>query len=143
MSWSADPLHAGFSTRAPYRALASNAATHNVALQQADPGSLLNHYKALLALRNAEPALARGSSAGSQVSGAVFSQRRELGGERLLVVVHVGHGTIAGSAITGLPANATLQRRFGDGSATITTDAQGSLLLDLPAQSTHVFKLPS
>ncbi len=142
MSWTADPLHAGFSTRAPYRALAANAATHNVAAQAADPGSLLNHYKALLALRNAEPALARGSTVASNASGHVLSWRRELGAERLLVVVHVGRSPLAGASLSGLPANATLQRRLGDGTAAIATDAQGRLLLDLPAQSTHVFKLP-
>jgi len=143
MSWTADPLHAGFSTRAPYRALAANAGTHNVAAQQVEPGSLLKHYQALLALRNAEPALARGSTVATQASGAVFSQRRELGNDRLLVVVHVGRSLLAGATIAGLPANAMLQRRFGDGAATVATDAQGRLLLDLAAQSTHVFKLPS
>lgn len=143
MSWTADPLHAGFSTRAPYRALAANAATHHVAAQLADPGSLLAHYRALLALRNAEPALARGATVASSASGNLLSVRRELGAERLLVLVHTGRGALAGASVSGLPANATLQRRFGDGAATVTTDAQGRLLLDLPAQSTHVFKLPS
>ncbi len=140
MSWSADPQHAGFSTRSPYRALAGNAATHNVASQQGDPASLLNHYRALLALRNSQPALARGSTTGTQLQGGSLSYWRQLGSERILVVVHTGRSAISGLTIAGAPANASLQRLFGSG-GTIQANAAGSLSLDLPAQSLHVFKV--
>ena len=39
----------------------ANWRTHNVAAEQDDPRSLLNWYRGLIALRNAEPALAVGS----------------------------------------------------------------------------------
>jgi alpha-amylase len=55
MSWTADTTRAGFSTGTPFRALAGNVATHNVAAQEADPSSLLAHYRSLLALRRAAP----------------------------------------------------------------------------------------
>ncbi|MFM2287018.1 MAG: alpha amylase, putative, amy13F, partial [Pseudomonadota bacterium] len=41
MSWSADPANAGFSTGAPFRALAANSVTQNAAVELADPASLL------------------------------------------------------------------------------------------------------
>ena len=40
-----------------------SAATYNVATESADPESILNFYKNLLALRRTEPALARGGYA--------------------------------------------------------------------------------
>jgi glycosidase len=60
MSWTADVATAGFTTGVPFRRLADNAATHNVALEQPNPGSLLNVYKRLLNLRKADPALSLG-----------------------------------------------------------------------------------
>ena len=53
-------LRAGFTTGTPYRALSANVATNNVAAQ-ADAGSILAFYKAMLALRNARPSISQGS----------------------------------------------------------------------------------
>jgi hypothetical protein len=41
-SWTADAATAGFTTGVPFRRPADNVATHNVALEQPDAGSLLN-----------------------------------------------------------------------------------------------------
>jgi len=53
MSWTGT---AGFTTGTPYRSLSGNVTSFNVQAQEADPASLLNFYKAMLALRNAHPA---------------------------------------------------------------------------------------
>ncbi len=142
MSWTADPTHAGFSTRAPYRALAGNSRTANVALQTADPGSLLNHYKALLALRNSRPALAKGTMEQGQTSGGTLAYWRVLGAERLLVVIHTGR-TAGNLTVTGAPANAVLQPISGTLGATaeVTADAQGRVSLTPSAQSTTVYAI--
>ena len=140
MSWTADPVHAGFSTRSPYRALAANSATHNVAQQSADPASLLNHYRALLALRNREPALLRGRTEGQQAQGSVFSYWRKEGADALLVVHNTARVANNGISIGGAPALARLARQLGPG-ADASANAQGNIVLDLPAQSTHVFKV--
>jgi alpha-glucosidase len=60
MQWD-DSSQAGFTTGTPWLPVHANSATRNVAAQQADPDSLLNFYKQLLALRKAHPALHRGS----------------------------------------------------------------------------------
>ncbi len=140
MSWTADPVHAGFSTRSPYRALAANVSTHNVAQQSADPASLLNHYKALLALRNREPALSRGRTEGQLAQGTAFSYWRKDGADALLVAVNTGRNASNGLSLAGAPANARLLRQFGQG-GDLTANAQGNLQFDLPAQSTQVFKV--
>lgn len=92
MSWSAEP-HAGF-TRAdkPFRPNVANWQTHNVAAQQADPDSLLNWYRGLIALRNAEPALSIGSFTPlSERDMPVFAFTREHEGSRLLVLINFAH----------------------------------------------------
>ncbi len=62
MQWDDRP-HAGFTTpeAMPWLPLAGDYATRNVACQEADPTSILNLYRALTALRRAEPALHAGS----------------------------------------------------------------------------------
>ncbi|MDE2275687.1 MAG: alpha-amylase, partial [Burkholderiales bacterium] len=110
MSWTADSATAGFSTATPYRALSGNAATHNVAAQQADPLSILAFYQALLALRNSRPSLAGGSYAWAFASGNVlgFQRAAAVGGgtERTLVLVNYGAATPV--TVPGLGATASL-----------------------------------
>jgi len=102
MSWTADTSRAGFSTGTPFRALAGNVATHNVAAQEADPNSLLAHYRSLLALRKAAPALARGSTADVAASGTLLRWRRDAGGtDQVLVAVNTG-GSAASVTHSGL-----------------------------------------
>ncbi|GAA5217291.1 alpha-amylase family glycosyl hydrolase [Corallincola platygyrae] len=57
MSWQANKQNGGFTEGRPYRGLATNVMTHNVAMQEADPNSLLNTYRELIKLRNNNPAL--------------------------------------------------------------------------------------
>jgi alpha-amylase len=113
-----------------------------VALQTADPASLLNHYKALLALRNSRPALAKGTMEQGQASGGTLAFWRVLGTERLLVVVHTGR-TAGSLTVSGAPANAVLQPISGTlgASAEATADAQGRLSLAPTAQSTTVYAI--
>lgn len=141
MSWTADPATAGFTSGRPYRVLANNSTTYNVAAQDADPDSLLNHYRRLLALRNAQPALARGTLDGARADGATLSYWRREGSAAVWVVIHTGRSARSGFVVAGLPANVRMQRLFGPG-GDATADAQGQLTLDLPAQSIHVFKAP-
>lgn len=61
MQWDAGP-NAGFTTpeARPWLPLAVDYATRNVAAQASDPVSMLSLFRALTALRRAEPALNRG-----------------------------------------------------------------------------------
>jgi glycosidase len=60
MQWNAEP-HAGFSTGEPWIAVSEDYPTVNVAAQSDDPDSLLSHYRRLIHLRTAEPALRHGT----------------------------------------------------------------------------------
>jgi alpha-amylase len=66
MQWDDTPLTAGFTTAsAPWQTIGPGADDGvSVAAQTSDSTSLLSHYRALIALRNANPALQRGSYTG-------------------------------------------------------------------------------
>lgn len=140
MSWAADNLRAGFTTGGPYRALSANVLTQNVALAAADPGSLLAFYKAMLALRNGLPSIARGSYEAPFVSGSVMGYQRAFGGERTLVLVNYG-SSAATLDVSSLPANALLQSRYPAGAASVTASAAGVARVTVAAQSPAVFRL--
>ena len=82
MQWT-DGANAGFSLRAnPGCRLRSNYKTHNVATETADPNSILNLYRRVIALRREESALARGQvycgeSAGSKCVRVCAADGRE------------------------------------------------------------------
>lgn len=57
MQWTGEE-NAGFTTSLPWFEINKNVATRNVALQAADPDSLLSWYRELIALRNAHPVFA-------------------------------------------------------------------------------------
>jgi alpha-amylase len=91
MRWTADPATAGFTTGTPWEALSDDdPAAVNVETQSADPGSLLSTYRALIALREASPALAEGATVRLE-GGAepVTGWLRTRGGETVVAVVNV------------------------------------------------------
>ncbi len=60
MQWS-DAPYAGFSAVKPWLPVAANYKSHNVAVEQQDPSSILNFYKKLIKLRRNNPAFGRGA----------------------------------------------------------------------------------
>ena len=59
MQWNAGP-HGGFTTGTPWLEVNPNYTSINVEEAQKDPGSILNYYKKLLALRKTQPIMAYG-----------------------------------------------------------------------------------
>jgi oligo-1,6-glucosidase len=85
MQWDATP-GAGFTTGEPWIAIDPGHAEVNVAAQQSDPRSVLSHYRRLIALRRAEPAVVHGRYALVEGDPRLWIYRRETGDARLLVV---------------------------------------------------------
>ena len=135
MSWTADKN--GFTSGTEFRSVASNIATQNVASQVGVAGSLHSFYKSLLKVRNDLPSIARGSYVAPFVSGQIMGYQRQLGTERVLVVIN--YGTAADNVtVTGLPANAALKSQFGS-VADAAVDASGQAALSPAAQSVSVY----
>ena len=137
MSWTSDPVTAGFSAVTPFRELASNSTTQNVELASLDNASLLNHYQALFTLRNDYPILGRGDLFVQTTSGGpglVVSRR--IGDEMAIISVNFSNqpqstraAAIAGASFVGI---------YG-ASDTRTADALGGLDIDLPPRGSVVY----
>lgn len=88
MSWTPT---GGFSTSAaPFRPVSPNVALNNAESQRADPNSIWNFYKQMIALRNTRTSIARGSFEYSFADGLVLGYQRQLGAERTLVLINYG-----------------------------------------------------
>ncbi len=90
MQWDAGP-NAGFTGTGvePWLPVGPDFERVNVESEKADPGSLLNMYRRLLALRSSSPALKLGTFLSRQESTkGVFAYVRELGGETMEVVLN-------------------------------------------------------
>ncbi len=140
MSWSADAANAGFTSGTPYRPVSANVATHNAAAQLADPDSIHAFYKNMLALRNALPALARGSYRHVSVHGDVMGFERRLGKERVLVLINFGAGA-ARVPVKSLGVKSHWARQYPSSHSALQADARGSADANIPAQSVAVWSL--
>lgn len=100
MQWSAAE-HGGFTTGVPWQPLQDNYPTVNVAAQEDDPDSLLNHYRRLIQLHTAHAALGQGSLTtleSSERSAVAFVRRHN--DETLLVVLNFGAQPVAGAVFS-------------------------------------------
>lgn len=87
--------HAGFSTSEPWLPLHADWRTRNVAAQLSQPGSMLNLYRDLLALRRAHAALSIGDIALIDTGGDLLAYERVSGSERLLVALNLGDAPVS------------------------------------------------
>jgi alpha-amylase len=105
MQWSGGP-GGGFTSGKPWGSPQPDWATTNVHAQDRDPGSLLNHYRRLIHLRNAHAALGTGDLAvGSATDSAVAVFVRRSPGETLLIAVNFGTRAIPEASATFAPGS--------------------------------------
>lgn len=112
MQWNADE-YAGFSTTTPWRTPHHDYTQVNVETQDGDSASLLEHYRTLIHLRKAHPALQTGDitllDAGSS---GIFASLRSDGKEILLVLANLTGEEISGYEIK-LDDTALTESAFG------------------------------
>jgi alpha-amylase len=88
MQWTAE---GGFTTGTPWNAYFEDYGERNVAGQDADPNSLLNHYRALIRLRSEHAALRVGDwQPVASEDDAIYAALRSAGGEQILVLANLG-----------------------------------------------------
>lgn len=155
MSWSADAAHAGFSRVPPFRALAPNAATHNVQTQlgcQASAlplsslssllssPSLLGFYRAMIGLRNRHPAIRHGSyeSATAGLEAGVFVFHRRLAAEHIVVAINTG-ASRADLVVDALAPGMLLRSLYPASAPGLAADAQGQAQAAVAPFSVAVF----
>jgi alpha-amylase len=143
MSWTATGPAAGFSTVSPYRALALNAVSHNVAAEIGDAHSLLEFYRALYRVRLNHPVLATGSlHVLSRPGDSLLIFSRNSADETAYVAINVSDRSQTATINTGesnrqfLQAIQIIEKSPGK---MITTDARGHLIVRLEAKTPAVF----
>ncbi len=100
MQWNAD-ANAGFTTGTPWRAPAPNYQKVNVAAQDGNPASLLNHYRQLIKLRRENPALSDGDIVLVETGNSgVYAVLRSSGSEKILVIVNLKRTPISDYALS-------------------------------------------
>ena len=90
MPWEANSKQSGFSDGEPWLPLGTENARKAVETQEQDPHSLLVHTRAMLALRNAHPALRTGHIARCEVSDDVLIFERATEEQRIRCVFNFG-----------------------------------------------------
>ena len=112
MQWDATP-HAGFSTVEPWLPLAEGYASCNVAALSNEPGSILDLYRRVIALRKANPALSVGDYRPVSSDGSVLAYQRVRGDQTFVTVLNLGPE----------PQTAELRSVMRAGRVAIATDA--------------------
>jgi len=122
MPWS-DGMHGGFTGAAqPWEPLQPGHERRNVAVQDADPDSLLNHYRRLVRLRQSEPALARGDARSLETGRPdVIAWERTDGNRRLTVIANLSGTEIHDYWLPQQPAR--FSRELIDGTGLSATGA--------------------
>ena len=109
MQWNGNTVKAGFTSGTPWRAPSPDTPTFNVASQNNDPDSLLNHYRDLIHLRNTHPALLNGDwvqvESGSK---QVYAFMRRSADEQILVVINASRNAVNRSDYALTLTNGTL-----------------------------------
>lgn len=105
MPWTGEAPGFGFTSAAePWQPMAEDVETANVAVQTDDPNSLLSHYRTLIALRAAHPALgSRGALLPIEASDrAIYAVLRHdaASGEKLVVVSNLSDETVPDVRLT-------------------------------------------
>ncbi len=90
MVWEAETPNGGFSTAArTWLPVAPSHLSMTPDQEEGDENSLLNHYRHVIALRRAHPALAKGEMTGMTVQGSILSFLRKAGSEELFCAVNL------------------------------------------------------
>jgi alpha-amylase len=88
MRWD-ENANAGFSSRSPWYPFSTDDQAITVKAQKADPGSLYNHYKNLIRVRQSQPALRAGGYEPIQAGERIMAFARTLEDSTIIVVINL------------------------------------------------------
>lgn len=138
LQWNSS-AQAGFTAGTPWRAVNADYTTKNIETQKSDASSLWNNYRKLIALRNNQAALRKGSYK-SIASGTatVFSFLRQFGEENIAVVSNMAAGAASNVSLTltsgGItPGNYVLVELMGGAQLPLVVDNDGGFSVTIPS----------
>ncbi|WP_170365996.1 alpha-glucosidase [Ruegeria arenilitoris] len=92
MVWAAQDEQSGFTTGAPWLPVSTAQAERAVDRMDADPQSVLNHYRRAIALRHEYPALMSGTQSDMRETGPILSFLREDDSQQVFCAFNLGNG---------------------------------------------------
>ncbi|WP_170391628.1 alpha-glucosidase [Ruegeria arenilitoris] len=92
MVWAAQDEQSGFTTGAPWLPVSTAQAERAVDRMDADPQSVLNHYRRAIALRHEYPALMSGTQSDMRETGPILSFLREDDTQQVFCAFNLGNG---------------------------------------------------
>jgi alpha-glucosidase len=112
MQWDASPL-VGFTTGRPWLPIAPEHEAVNVEVEENNDGSLLNLYRALIAMRRKHPVLVDGTMQHLDAHENVLRYQRVGAGERLQILLNLGHSASQVAVAGGMILKSTCGDREG------------------------------
>jgi alpha-amylase len=151
MQWAGDNGTAGFTTGKPWEEPYKGYQEVNVAQQDKDPSSLLNHYRALVNLREQQPVLRKGGYFPAKIAPrGLYAAIRATDREAVLILVNLTDNPIAidglAGELTGWSGTYALPPLFGQGTSADLTVTDGNYsgfipASNIPANAIWIFKL--
>jgi len=145
MQWDSSPTTGGFTTGEPWEPLQSDAETVNIAGETSDPNSLLSHYRDLIRLRDAHPALSEGDfTPVKSASNHIYSFLRHSGSETLLVLINLSGDAVSDYGLSLDKGFSGGQGSLVEGTGDLTqpeVDANGGFSGYLPLTSLAPYSL--
>ncbi len=151
LQWNSS-AQAGFTTGTPWRPINADYTTKNIETQKSDVTSLWNNYRKLIALRNNQAALRKGTYK-SITSGTatVFSFLRQFEDENIVVASNMASGAASNVSLTltsgGIaPGNYVLVELMGGTQLPVIVDNGGGFSLNIPSipgRNVLIYKLLS
>ncbi|MFN3145699.1 MAG: DUF3459 domain-containing protein [Paracoccaceae bacterium] len=117
MTWESHRPNAGFSDGTPWLPVKPPQAARNVAAQEGDAGSVLQHYRRVLAFRKSREELVRGRTAFLDLPEPLLAFHRDTGGSRLTCVFNLSPEGRTLAVPAGLEAVGPGQAATLDGTA--------------------------
>ncbi len=137
MSWTGEAHTAGFTSGKPYRGVAINVASMNVAAEAGDPESILAWYTALYNIRKTHPVIASGAfKLLSKAGDPVLAFSRTGADDQAVIAINVSDKAQDVALDTGVAGKAF--RDALPSGAAATSDGSGRLSLHLAVKSTVV-----
>jgi alpha-amylase len=142
MQWSGGE-NAGFSGGKPWRPADAGYTEVNVAAQMDDPASLLSHYRTLIAIRNAHPALRTGNVLLIPTGkSSVYALLRVDKDDKILVLINLDEKPTSEYTLdwanSDFTAGTTLTSLMG---AIDSTTVSAQPVKELPPYSTYIFQI--
>lgn len=132
MRWTPEAPGAGFSAGEPWQPFSTDDPAITVAAQEADPGSLLNHYRRLIALRHENPQFEDAALELLETEGPLLAFARREGDWRALVLANFGTEALT-LELSGFGAATASDLLSGEAlSGRVTVDATSLRVLKLP-----------